>query len=318
MKQFTIEKQDGSQVQITGEIPFTELAKHRASAIAALGKDIEIDGFRKGHVPEKVLVEKLGEMRILSEMAERTLAKVYPEAVKEHNLEVIGYPQVSITKLAPDNPMGFTATVAVVPEITLPDYKKTAAEVNKDKASVEVTDADVEDQIKDIMRQKIAYERLQKKAAAGAKHVHEDGTVHDGPAHGEGTTDLPTPESEAAKEEEEEFDPEKIELPELTDEYVKELGQPGQFETVADFKAKLREHLEIEKKREVEAAHRAKLTDKIIEDSTFALPQVLIDSEINQMFAQMEEDLKRANLKMDDYLSHIKKTKENLIKEWTP
>ena len=318
VKQFTIEKQDGSQVQITGEIPFTELAKHRASAIAALGKDIEIDGFRKGHVPEKVLVEKLGEMRILSEMAERTLAKVYPEAVKEHNLEVIGYPQVSITKLAPDNPMGFTATVAVVPEITLPDYKKTAAEVNKDKASVEVTDADVEDQIKDIMRQKIAYERLQKKAAAGAKHVHEDGTVHDGPAHGEGTTDLPTPESEAAKEEEEEFDPEKIELPELTDEYVKELGQPGQFETVADFKAKLREHLEIEKKREVEAAHRAKLTDKIIEDSTFALPQVLIDSEINQMFAQMEEDLKRANLKMDDYLSHIKKTKENLIKEWTP
>ena len=134
-------------------------------------------------------------------------------------------------------------------------------------------------------------------------------------------TELPTPESEAAKEaekEEEAFDPENIKVPELTDEIVKTLGQPGQFETVDDFKAKIREHLGIEKERDVHAAHRAKITDTIVEASTFEVPQVLIDSEISQMMAQMNEDLTRANLKFDDYLGHIKKTKEELTDEWKP
>lgn len=323
IKDFTVTREPGAQVKIVGEIPFSELEKHRNASITTLGKDVELDGFRKGHVPTDILVKHIGEMRILGEMAERAMSKAYPEAVKFHDLQVIGYPRIEITKLAPDNPLGFTATVAIVPEITLPDYKNLAANINKEKATLEVTDEEVEKQVKDIMRQKIAYERLQAKAAAKAKasdstdlptpetvnkngetHTHADGTVHEGPAH-----DDPETEIKAVTDEE---------IPELTDEYVKGLGQPGQFESVEDFKKKLREHLEIQKKQEVEAAHRAKLTDKIVEESQFELPQILIDSEINQMFAQMEEDLKRANLKMDDYLGHLKKTKEDLVKEWKP
>jgi len=321
IKDFSVTKEENSQVKITGEIPFSELETKRTAAIKELGKGIKLDGFREGHVPEKILVEKIGEMNILSDMAERALAKVYPHILKEHKIEAIGYPQIEITKIAADNPLGFTATVSVVPEITLPDYKKIAAEVNKDKASTEVTDEDIEKQIKDVIRQKVAYERLQSKAAAGGeKHTHADGTVHDGPTHGEDTTSLPTPESEEKKAEvEEEYkEPTDDELPELTDEYVKGLGQPGQFETVDDFKTKIREHLTIQKKQDVEAAHRAKLTDEIIEKSDFVLPEVLIESEIGQMFAQMSEDLKRANLKMEDYLSHLKKTEEDMKKEWRP
>ena len=48
------------------------------------------------------------------------------------------------------------------------------------------------------------------------------------------------------------------------------------------------------------------------------LPAILIDSEINQMFAQMQEDLDKSELKMEDYLKHIKKTKDELKTEWTP
>ncbi len=76
--------------------------------------------------------------------------------------------------------------------------------------------------------------------------------------------------------------------------------------------------MEIEKKQQNAAKHRADITDGIIAKTEMTLPQILIDSEINQMFAQMEEDLERAELKMDDYLTHIKKTKEDLKKEWTP
>lgn len=322
VKDFEVTDAGNSQMKISGEIPWEVLAKKREAAIKELGKDIKVDGFREGHVPENIIVEKVGEMKVLSEMAERALASVYPHVLEEHNIEAIGYPQIEVTKIAQDNPLGFTATVAVVPDINLPDYKALAAEVNKDKGTAEVTDEDVEKQIKDILRQKIAYERLQQKAQAGTtqQHTHEDGSVHDGPAHGEGTEDLPTPESEAEKqaETEEPAEPTDDELPELTDEYVKTLGQPGQFESVEDFKTKIREHLAIQKKQEVEGAHRSKITDQIVEASQFELPEVLIESELNQMFAQMNEDLARANLNMEDYLKHIKKTQEDLKTEWRP
>jgi len=344
VKDFKVTKEENSQVKIEGEIPFETLEKHRAKAIKNYGKDMEIDGFRKGHVPDAEVVKRVGEMGILSEMAERAIAEAYPEACKHHKVDAIGYPQLQITKIAEGNPLGFTATVAVMPDITLPDYNMIAAEVNKDKASTEVTTEEIETQVKDILRQKTAYERMQaasvKKEEAEAKnedmgettelptaetvetHTHEDGTVHEGAEHNETQThthaDGTVHEGPAHDEEPEVKAVTDDELPELTDEYVKTLGEPGQFETVEAFKEKIKEHLAIEKEKEVHAAHRAKITDEIVDASTMDLPRVLIDSEIEQMFAQMNEDLKRANLEMDDYLGHIKKTKEDLVKEWEP
>ncbi len=294
---FTVEELPDSQVKISGELPYAELQSERSAAIVALGKNVEIDGFRKGHVPAPVLEKHLGEMAILGEMAERSISHVYPHIIEEHKIEAIGHPQIEVTKIAPNNPLGLTITVAVVPKFDLPDYTKLAKEINKNRPSDEVTDEELAEKIKDIQRQKAAYEKLQAKAATKT----EEG-------------DLPTPESEAAKA----ADSEDAPLPELTDDYVKALGQPGQFESVDDFKAKLREHLEIEKKQQNAAKHRADITDKIIDETKMTLPKILIDSEINQMFAQMEEDIKRADLKMEDYLAHIKKTREELKQEWTP
>jgi len=319
-KDFTVETLEQSQIKITGELPFSELAVYRAAAIKHLGKNIKVDGFREGNVPEKMIVERVGEMAILTEMAERALAHAYPHIVQTHELNVIGHPQIQITKLAPDNPLAFSATVAIVPAITLPDYKKLASETNKDKASTEVTEAEIDTQIEAIMRQRVAYERLQEKAAKNAEEKTVD--VDD-------ATELPTPESQTDKEEtsgskkssedsSKEFDPATAPLPELTDEYVKGLGQPGQFETVAGFKEKMREHLGIEKTREVSTAHRAKITDTIIEATELTLPDVLINGELQQMRGQMEEDIKRANMKMDEYLAHIKKTEAEMLAQWRP
>lgn len=308
-KAFTVEALEGSMVKITGELPYAELQSERNAAIVALGKDVEIDGFRKGNIPAPVLEKHLGEMTILGEMAERAIGHAYPHIIEEHKIEAIGHPQIEVTKIAPDNPLAFTATVAVVPTFELPDYEKIAKEINKDRPADEVTDEEVQGKIEEIQKQKRAYERMQDLAKEQAESADKQGDA-------DATADLPTPESEAKKKKAKED--EEAPLPELTDEYVKTLGQPGQFETVDDFKAKLREHLEIEKKRDNAAQHRANITDAIIEKTEMTLPQILIDSEINQMFAQMEEDIKRADLKMDDYLTHIKKTRDDLKAEWTP
>ncbi len=291
----TIEKKPGSLVVITGELPYEVLEAHRAAAVKHLAADVEIAGFRKGHVPENILVSKIGEMPLITEMAEHALSEAYPQIVAEHKLDVIGYPQIGITKIAKGNPLGFTITVAVVPLMELPDYFALAKKANAEKESKEVTDEEVTNQINDILRQKAAYERLQTKAQHNHEHDHSDPnhTHDDEPI--EDIKDLP--------------------LPELTDEYVKGLGQ---FENVADFKTKIREHLTIQKSQDVDSRHRAKITDAIIADTKVDLPQVMVDAEINQMFAQMESDLERAQLKLDDYLTHIKKTKEDLKKEWVP
>lgn len=280
-------------MKIEGEIPYEVLEKQRSAALTALGKDVSIDGFRKGHVPEQILIKHIGEMALLTEMAERALARVYPEIIREHKLDVIGHPQISITKLAANNPLGFTATVAVMPEVTLPDYKKIAAETEKD--SVEITEKDLAEAIENIQRQKQSYERMQQKAAAKQK------------AETDGVT-LPTPET---VEKEEADEP----LPALTDAYVQTLGD---FKTVEEFKEKLREHLAKEREQEVTGKHRGAITDRIIDESTIDLPEVLINAELSQLFAQMEHDLTRANLKLEDYLSHIKKTREELAAEWRP
>lgn len=305
-----IEHKEGSLVVLTGEVPYTYLNAYRAHAVEHVGHEIELPGFRKGHIPEQILIAHVGEMALLNDMAEHALEDAYRELVTLHELDVIGYPQISITKLAKDNPLGFTITVAVVPPVTLPDYKKIASTINKEKESKEVTDEEVTKQIEEILRQKTAYERLQAKAKVKAAANAEKKDMGD-------VTELPTPET-VAKEEAEEIDLENLPLPELTDDYVKTLGQPGQFESVAQFREKIREHLAIEKVREVESRHRAKITDAIIAETTVEIPQVMIDAEVNQMFAQMEEDLTRAQLKMDDYLTHVKKTRKDLQNEWTP
>lgn len=297
---FQVEELPNSEVKITGELPYAELQSERTAALTALGKNIELDGFRKGHIPTPVLEKHLGEMAILGEMAERAIAHCYPHIIKAHDIDAIGHPRIEVTKIAPDNPLAFTATVAVVPAITLPDYEAIAKEINQDRPSDEVTDGELADKITEIQKQKRAYDRMQELATAEA--------------------DAPEGEEKKSMEEiREKVDAEQdAPLPELTDEYVKTLGQPEQFETVDDFKTKLREHITIEKQRDNAAMHRAKITDGIIEKTELTLPKVLLDSELAQMWAQMTDDIERNNLKMDDYLGHIKKTKDELFKEWEP
>jgi len=304
-KAFTIEELADCQVKICGELPYAELQSERNAALVALGKNVELDGFRKGHVPSAVLEKHIGEMAILGEMAERAIAHAYPHILQELEIDAIGHPQIEVTKIAPDNPLAFTATVAVVPTFTLPDYEAIAKEVNLAKPTDEVTNEELEEKIKEIQKSKRAYDRMQEisKAEAESKDKGEEGEA----------------KKESMEDVQKKVDADnEAPLPELTDEYVKTLGQPGQFENVEGFKKGLREHLEMEKKQQVAAKHRADITDGIIAATSMTLPQILIDSEIGQMFAQMEDDLKRSELKIDDYLTHIKKTKEELAEEWKP
>jgi FKBP-type peptidyl-prolyl cis-trans isomerase (trigger factor) len=128
------------EAHITGELTLEFLSECRAEAIRHLSETIKIDGFRQGHVPENVIVQKVGEMKILEEAAEIGLGSEYRNIVTELKLSPIGRPNIAVTKLAPGIPLEFKIDVALEPEFDLPDYKKIAAGVAKEALKEDVTD----------------------------------------------------------------------------------------------------------------------------------------------------------------------------------
>lgn len=146
----TVTREAPSSAVITGDITLDAVAAERGRALKALAKNFTAPGFRKGHVPEATMVSELGEQRILEEVAERVLAHAYAHIIENEKLDAVGRPEVTITKLAPGNPIGFRIKTALYPEITLPDYTKLAAGALKkhdDPEKVTLTDAELEVEI---------------------------------------------------------------------------------------------------------------------------------------------------------------------------
>lgn len=278
-----IKKLDKSQVEITGSIPTENWEKFRAQAVKNLGEMVKLDGFRKGNIPENILVSKIGEMPILEEMAELALPKAYVDILIENKIDAIGKPSIQVTKLAKGNPLEFKAVTTVVPEIKLPDYKKIAVAENAKAAKneIKVTDKDIDDAILKIRKMHVSHDG----------HDHENMSADD---HDKAVMDA---------------------LPELTDEFVKKVGD---FQDIPDFKNKISTMLHEDKKSLAKEKARIAIADAIAADTKVEIPELMIDSELRRTEAQFKSDIERMNVKLEDYLKHAKKSIEDIRKEWTP
>lgn len=151
----SINKLPESVVELVGELATERFQGFRPAALKQLNQEVKIDGFRTGLIPENILVSHLGEERILLTMAEFALQEVYPEILKENGVDAIGRPEISLTKLAKDNPLGFKIKTAVSPEFTLGDYRQIAKKINqKPTENPEVTEQEVEEVITEINKDK--------------------------------------------------------------------------------------------------------------------------------------------------------------------
>lgn len=280
----TTTKSGDSQYEITATIPAEVMSTYRAKAIAALGKDMEVPGFRKGHVPEDMLVGHVGESKVMERAGNLALSAIYPKIVVDENINAIGSPQIQITKLAKDNPLEFKAVTAVMPEVALPDYEKIAKEIFSKEEKFEVEDNEVEETLKHIRRQRAQVESYEKQKNEGVEN----------PQMAEISDD---------------------DLPELTDDFVKTLGD---FENVDEFEKKVRENILEEKKLRGREKKRVETIEKIIEESKIELPDLLIEQELNRIQMQMESDVAQTGTKLEDYLKNIDKTIEDLRTDWKP
>jgi FKBP-type peptidyl-prolyl cis-trans isomerase (trigger factor) len=142
--QIKINKLPASSVEIEGGIDWADFEKNRPEAVKNLGANFEMPGFRKGHIPENILLKNIPDIKILEEMTELALPKIYLKIIEEHKIDAIGRPEISITKLAPGNPLEFKIKTAVLPEVKLPDYKTIAKENKNKDIKVEVTEEEME------------------------------------------------------------------------------------------------------------------------------------------------------------------------------
>lgn len=261
-------------------LPSDFLASARKKAVKIFSESMEVAGFRKGHVPENIVIEKAGEGRILEEAADILLKEHFPRIIEQEKLDVIGHPKISITKLAAGNPIEFKATVSVMPIFELPDYKKTAKDIlEKEKGKEEKIDA-TEKEVGDVLLQ-----IRKNKAHIDYHRAHPDEKGH---------------EHKEMKEED---------LPPLDDELAKAAGS---FKNLDDLKAKVKENIVTEKKARNTERIRAMIMEALIKNVKLDLPEVLVESEIQKSMAQMKDDVERMGMKWEDYLTHTKKKEEDL------
>jgi trigger factor len=104
-------------------------------------------------------------------------------------------------------------------------------------------------------------------------------------------------------------------MPELTDDFVKTLGD---FNDIPDFKNKLSDMIAEQKRDEATEKLRIRISDALADATKTEIPDIMIESELDRTQAQFSADVERMGVKLEDYLKHAKKTLEEVRTEWKP
>ena len=147
----TVENLDPARIKLTVEVPYEELKPSLDAAYKEIGSQIQVPGFRRGHVPDQIIDRRVGRATVIQEAVNKKLADLYREAIEESERTPMIQPEVEITELpnvtgAQGGRLVFTAEVTVRPEIDLPELS--GAEVVVD--AVEVSDEDVDAELQNL------------------------------------------------------------------------------------------------------------------------------------------------------------------------
>ncbi|MEA2113506.1 MAG: trigger factor [Patescibacteria group bacterium] len=337
-----------SQKEIKVEVSVEEMKKYIQKATGELSKQIKIDGFRSGKAPAEIVRQHIGDSGIEQEAADLAIRETYPKLIKENNLEAIGRPNIQITKIAPGNPLEYKAVLTVLPDIKLSDYKKIKGKL----AKKEIQKKQVEGELEKLRKRRAKFittkepcqkgDRLEidfESALDGAKVENGGGKKYPliigesnfvpgfednliGLKEGEEKNfSVIFPEKYPKKElagKNVDFKVkvnlvQKVELPELNDEFAKSLGQ---FKDLGDLSGKIKEGLEKEEEQRARGELREKIIGQIIKDSEIDVPELLLEEELALMLKEFKNSIERTGVKFDEYLDKIKASEDDILKGW--
>jgi len=314
-----IKQLENCQVEIKGEMDWQELEKYFNQALDNLSSNIVLDGFRPGKAPKDILLKKLGDEKVLLEAGNLALRVEYPKIVKENNLEPINHPQVSITKLAKNNPFEFKIQAEVLPEIVLPNLEQITKSV--EKKEVQVEQKDVENALLFLQKSRADFEDLDKPAQKGdfvlikyqSPSLENNKEFSDKFILGEGQLvkgfedNLIGMQAGEDKSFESAFPADflnkavagktikfnvkmekvqKMVLSQLNDEFAKKLGK---FETLEKLKQSIKEGVKTDKENEQKQIWRKQVLDEIKQKVNITLPKTLVALEKERLLKQFKQ-----------------------------
>jgi FKBP-type peptidyl-prolyl cis-trans isomerase (trigger factor) len=275
------------ELVLKGEIAADSIGEHRLHVIDELKRSVTLDGFRQGKAPEAAVVKAVGEDEILRRTIEHAVQHELPEMLAKENANIVAAPRVTVEK-APSSfpasePIVFTARAPLAAEVKLPEYTKIAKKHNEKKEEVTVTDEEHTQTLNHLKRERARITKVE--------------------------LGLPPAEAQAEAQKMEEKD-----LPALDDEFVKSLG----YESLEKFFDVVRTNIKNEKEMAATEKRRAAMLDELIEKSDVKYPRLLLEYELDDMEARLKGDLENLRVSFDKYLAEVKKTEEELRKEWEP
>ena len=325
---------EGCKHSLEITIPAAEVDRETERAVAAIQQKVRLPGFRPGKAPLSLVKTRFaGDIR--QEVIEKLVPRFFHDTVEKEHLKVVGRPDITDVHLHAGEPLSFKAAFEVAPEFDLGDYRG----ITITYTEPEVTDADVTERLDQVRDQKAEYVNEDPRPLADgdyavvaleslagvAEKVSQDelmlklGDESTMPAFTENLRG-------ASPDDVREFDVtypadyerktlaghtvkfratvkavRRKELPELNDEFAKDLGD---FKTLEELKEMLRRNILREREGRAQEEAKHQIIEKLVDAHDFAVPDAYIDSQIeanvqNQLRALAAQGMDPKGLKLD-------------------
>ncbi len=332
------------------EINFSDqdLFPYKEKVLKVLQENLEIKGFRKGKAPLELVEKNFSPTEIYEKALKEAIEDIYPQILNENKIKALGFPEIEVLKLIPNQEAQVKIAVSYLQDFTLPDYKEIAKDVKKEKKEVNINQKEIDEAINFILNSYASFEPIDKEAKKGDL-VTIDYQIFEGEnliKNGEEKNYsfflgnghfLPGFEEQIEnmkKNEEKEFSlkvpenwPEESlrnkelkvkvtlkevkekKLPVLDENFLKKLGD---FQSKEELENVLKESLKIQKENKERDRIRILMLERLIEKTQISIPKILIDIEIERMIEELKMSLEDIQLTFEEYLQQIKKTEEEL------
>ena len=339
------EKLEKSMVALTVEVGAADFEAAVEKAYKKQRGQIRVPGFRPGKAPRKMIEAMFGAQVFYEEAVNIALPDAYEEAVKEQELQVVGYPQVELLDVSKEG-FSFKATVAVFPEMTLGQYKGLEAP----RAEAKVTDEDVDARLKEMAERNSRMVSVDRAVEKGdIANINFEGFLDGEPFDGGKGEDhdleigsgsfVPGFEDQLiGMKAEEERDinitfPEDYhadlagkavvfhvkvnavkvkEVPAIDDEFAKDVSE---FDTLDELKADVRGKITAEREEAVGRAFEDILMGKVADGLTGEIPDAMVEAQAQRFVDNFRMQIQSQGLPFDKYLEMTNMDVDSLLEQ---
>ena len=346
-----VEKLEKNMAKLTVEVPAEQFEAALKTSYNKNKNKFNIPGFRKGKAPQAMIEKMYGVGVFYEDAVDEAINASYPDAAKESGLEIVSRPEISIEQVEKGKSFIYVATVATKPEVTLGEYKG----IEVEKAKPEVTDADVEAELKKVQEQNSRLVSVEDRAVAdGDQTVIDFEGFVDGKAFEGGKAEdytlvigshsfIDTFEDQLIGknigEDVEvnvtfpaEYHADELagkpatfkvkikeikmkELPELNDEFASEVSE---FETLDAYKEDVKNKLAETKQAQATAENENNVVQKVVDNAQMDIPAPMVDEQVRNMIEDYARRLQSQGISFDQYLQFTGSTIEQLQEQMRP